>query len=306
MVFTFNNTADILAADSAFMGDTRQRIEDLIDNGTIRYIVYGHEVGEAGNHHLQGYVEFATPHTYSAAGGLLGLRGAHWEMRRGTAYQAAEYCKKDGDFLEWGTPPQQTYAEKRRSRATELEDQWTALRAYIDDHPFSTITEMPVGFHRLIRSNMQYVKALTMEAQQRAAAGMRDVRTIVYWGLTGTGKTFNAMQSAGETGELVFIITLNKEKNAWFDGYSGQTTIILDEFDWHKVDINELKRLLDGYPYRLPVKGSFTYAQWTRVFITSNENPKDWYATMPQADYDAVQRRLTEKVEFTVPFHRVE
>ena len=29
--------------------------------------------------------------------------------------------------------------------------------------------------------------------------------------------------------------------------------------------------LLDGYRLRLPIKGGFTYAAWTKIFITSNQ-----------------------------------
>lgn len=66
-----------------------------------RYYVLGKEVSASGTPHIQGYLEFENQHTLRA------LRResprAHFEPRRGLPSQAADYCKKDGDFEESGT-----------------------------------------------------------------------------------------------------------------------------------------------------------------------------------------------------------
>lgn len=66
----------------------------------VGYMVFGKEVGESGTPHLQGYVEFNSSKKMSFLHKHI-PRG-HFEERRGTSQQAAEYCKKDGVFEEYG------------------------------------------------------------------------------------------------------------------------------------------------------------------------------------------------------------
>lgn len=71
-----------------------------------KYHVYGRERGEQGTDHLQGFVIFSTRKRFTAAKSLIGNL-AHIEVARGASHQAADYCKKDGDYFEFGTPPSQ-------------------------------------------------------------------------------------------------------------------------------------------------------------------------------------------------------
>lgn len=96
-VFTINNPTE----------EDFQRLtvlcEDVGNNGIV-YLVYGREVGEHGTPHLQGFVIFSTRKRLGGVRDVLGQRG-HYECCRGTNDQAADYCKKDGDFVEAGTIP---------------------------------------------------------------------------------------------------------------------------------------------------------------------------------------------------------
>lgn len=77
--------------------------EDItrLDALNVKYLVYGKEVGQQGTPHLQGFVVFHRTHPRSTAQRLLCPR-AHLEVTRGTNQQAADYCKKDGDYVERG------------------------------------------------------------------------------------------------------------------------------------------------------------------------------------------------------------
>jgi len=68
---------------------------------TVRYLVYGREVGENGTPHLQGFVWFTTQRTLQLVKQAIGQR-AHVQVCRGTAVQNRTYCTKDGDFEEFG------------------------------------------------------------------------------------------------------------------------------------------------------------------------------------------------------------
>lgn len=91
-VFTLNNYID----------DDLNRLRAIAQ--TAEYLVFGKEVGANGTPHLQGYICFAQVKTFLQARNLIGIR-AHIERKRGTVDEAADYCKKDGDFEEFGALP---------------------------------------------------------------------------------------------------------------------------------------------------------------------------------------------------------
>lgn len=79
-------------------------IAQVLDSQHVTYGIYGKETGESGTPHLQGYVIFDTDKRLTQLRTLLGPRG-HYEVSRGTPQEASDYCKKDGDFNEYGILP---------------------------------------------------------------------------------------------------------------------------------------------------------------------------------------------------------
>lgn len=71
----------------------------------IKYFVEGKEVGANGTPHKQGFIYFINAKTMSAVKKIKYFQRAHLEAMKGTPTQAADYCKKDGDFQEFGEVP---------------------------------------------------------------------------------------------------------------------------------------------------------------------------------------------------------
>jgi len=117
----------------------------------------------------------------------------------------------------------------------------------------------------------------------------RVINTEVYWGEAGCGKTRKAVEENPDH----YILTTDGEGKVWFDGYAGEKTLILDDF-YGGIKYSYLLRLLDGYKCRLEVKGSFTYAMWDKIIITSNKPPNDWYH---HGLTPALKRRLTKTTQ---------
>ena len=65
------------------------------------YCVVGKEVGKDGTPHLQGFVMLTKRVRFTKIKGF--LPRAHIEPMFGNSQQAADYCKKDGDYEEHGT-----------------------------------------------------------------------------------------------------------------------------------------------------------------------------------------------------------
>lgn len=82
-----------------------------------KYLVYGKEIGDGGTPHLQGFVSFATQRKYSGLRKWFSGR-AHWEAARDPP-AAATYCKKDGDFVEFGISP--NLSRSKQGKRSDLE-----------------------------------------------------------------------------------------------------------------------------------------------------------------------------------------
>ncbi len=82
---------------------------------TSTYIVCGREIGDSGTPHIQGYIELKSRGRLTTVKSRLPeLQRAHLEIRRGTAEEADEYCKKDGDWVAQGELSSPSLGGKRK------------------------------------------------------------------------------------------------------------------------------------------------------------------------------------------------
>lgn len=233
--------------------------ELAMESVPCRYIIFGKEIGENNTPHLQGYMEFPGPVRMSGVKKIPGFSRAHIEPRRGTRDQAREYCKKDGEWLEFGN-----WEAGGQGARTDLKELMRVTREKLPT--LEVMDEYPVLYARFQRFIEKY-KALT-EKEQTKKFRTVDVELII--GETGVGKSRRAREIDPDA------FTVNPEDSFPFDGYDGESTIIIDDFEG-QLKYKHLLKILDGHQLRINVKGSHRYAQWNKVIITTNEEPESWY-----------------------------
>lgn len=111
-----------------------------------------------------------------------------------------------------------------------------------------------------------------MKAMANIVTKHRTTKPTIIWlhGLAGTGKTSYVFDKHGF--ENVYV----KDGTAWWDGYCGQTAIVIDDFDG-KWPYRDLLRLLDRYPYQGQVKGSVVKINSPFIYITCEFQPEHFY-----------------------------
>lgn len=247
------------------------RIKSAVGN-SITYCKVAAEVGASGTPHLQGYIEFARPRSLRP---LMPWFKWHIEIRKGSAEQADKYCdKEDPNPSVWG----ERTAQGQRS---DIANAYAMIKA---GSTWAEILEHDPSVY------VKYFRGLkSARFELKLSKGIRDVEVSVYWGPSGTGKTYKAVTD----NPGCFILA-----DEWFDGYAGEGTLIIDEFyGWLKW--STLLRILEGYPYQAAVKGTKVVANWTKVIITSNKPPDEWYPN--QHNQAALMRRIKHVVHMVEP-----
>jgi hypothetical protein len=218
----------------------------------VTYICFGREIAPGtGTPHLQGYVEFRRKFRIGGIKQLNGFGRMHLERRKGTQEEAIEYCRKDGEFEEYGTR-----TVTQQGRRSDLE----AIKRKLDDGmSMADIADQHFGdFIRYGKGLQRYVNLKKPR--------YREVVVYCLWGHSGVGKT----RSVYEREENLFICPDSKLQ--WFDGYQGEPAVLIDDFRGTERS-GFLLQLLDRYPLRVPVKGDFVAWAPERIYITSNIAP---------------------------------
>lgn len=209
-------------------------------------------------------------------GGLRSIFGdVHAELSRSSA--ANEYVWKDDTRVD-GTQFEFGRAPVRRNSKADWDDIW---RAAVDGQ-----------FERIPSSiRVSSYAAITRIAKDHLAPSAMERQVFVFVGTTGLGKSRRAWHEAGWD-------AYPKDPNTKFwDGYRGQSNVVMDEFRG-KIDISNILRWTDRYPVSVETKGSGCVFSARKFWITSNVHPRDWYPDLDHQTKDALMRRL-EVVEFT-------
>jgi hypothetical protein len=86
--------------------------------------------------------------------------------------------------------------------------------------------------------------------------------------------------------------------NKWWDGYSNEKTVIIDDYRASLCTYQDLLRILDRYPLRVEMKGTTAHLAATVFIITTNARPEVMWASRTEEALDQLLRRITTVIEF--------
>lgn len=238
----------------------------------VQYVRGQPELGETGYRHWQLVAHYARPTGLPTVKSHFG-NTCHAEPTRSDA--AREYVWKeatrDGEQFEFGE------LSLRRNQKAD----WDAIKSLAKA---GNIDMVPSDIF------VRYYRTLVAIASdhERPEAVVR--KTMVYYGATGTGKSRRAWDEAGPDAYC------KDPRSKFWCGYQGQQHVIVDEFRGG-IDISHMLRWLDRYPVRVEIKGSSRPLRATKIWITSNVHPMNWYIDLDAETKSALLRRL-EITEF--------
>jgi len=245
---------------------------DYLNQIPCRYLCYGKEKAPTtGTPHLQGFVVWENPRYINGVRRI--LRNCHVEVARGSPSQCIDYCAKDGDFYERGTRPitQGEKGDKERLRwATALEN---ARRGTLDEID-PQILICHYGAIRRIEADSMGDRAV-----------LPTTCGIWFVGPSGCGK------SSGVRNQFPDLYP--KPLNKWWDGYTGQQEVLIDDVDRsHSTWIGTfLKIWADHYPFIAESKGRSNQIRPKRLLVTSQYRIEHLFGG-DGALVEAVQRRF--------------
>jgi len=226
------------------------------------------EIGEGGYSHWQVIVAFKTKKSLQTCKSLF-TNTTHAELSRSEA--ASDYVWKDdtsvdGTRFEYGAKP------IRRNSRIDWESVWaSAVSGALDLIPASIRVQ---SYSSIRRIECDYARPVSMERE-----------CFVFWGPTATGKSRRAWAEAGPHAYP------KDPRTKFWDGYQGESVVVMDEFRGI-IAVGNLLRWLDRYPVRVEVKGSARVLLCKSMWITSNIPPEQWWPDLDSDTFSAFRRRV--------------
>ena len=243
----------------------------ILGNPDFSYILGGKEQAPTtGTRHIQGYFEYSNSRSFNTARRAFFGR-AHIEKRRGTQKQAMDYCKKDGNWQEAGTPAEQGKRSDVLDLMKMVRDGESELDVW-DQHPVL-----------MFQGSKAYDRYQKLVATPRDRNLTPDVR--LYWGPTRSGKTRAAVD---EFPDIKFHLS-----GKWFDTYEAGKAYLFDDFDPSEISLTKVLQVTDRYAIDVEIKGGSATWNPPVIIFTSNDPIETWYPDVSPARREALIIRFT-------------
>lgn len=233
---------------------------------------------ETGRLHVQGYLQTVKPMRLRGVQTLLSspvhLAKPFGSLEQNRIYCTEENTKRKG-FLPRVAGPWEIGTPRTQGQRTDLEE----VRDMILEG--GSLRETLMTAPAVLARAPRFVETcLTLRKPPH-----RETKVTIFYGPPGAGKTRRAYELDPD------LFSPAQYVPEWWDGYDGELTVLLDDYDpAHGYPTERLLRLLDRYPTRVPIKGGFRPFMATHIIITTNHDPRTWYSEPARS---ALLRRCT-------------
>lgn len=264
------------------------------ENLGVRYVICQQELSPSTKKlHWQGYIQFLRNKRMGAVKTVLGVSSVHLESAKGTPDDNETYCSK----AETRAPGTETFRWGKMCGGQGKRTDMVNLALDIK----SGFSEKEIG-DKYPSQYMRYHNGINKLIQLNSNPRHTMPECFVYWGETGTGKSRRSLWEAKSkmtpSQRLVWWQHVYyKGPGKWWDGYVGQTCVIIDDYDSRDAYLNKnyMLKLIDRYPFRVETKGSSCWFNSPFVWFTTNDYCGD---ENPFNFGPAFARRIKEKLEF--------
>lgn len=274
------------------------------------YTIYGREIGENGTPHLQGFLITRVPMRFQTISKL--LPRAHIEIAKKCALANFRYCSKSGDYWIHCDPGYSEDGKPLKEKASKINNQ-TLDEAYelAKEGKFMEISKKHwLKYHK--EFEQIYIENKKPEDLILSNGSLSFFKNHFLWlqGPTGVGKSYHCKMieyildcfytKYKHNRDIryipqCFMKTYKKNINKWWDNYSLEDIVLLEEMDPERAKYMAgfLKIWCDQYTFPVEVKGSsLSCIRPKFIIVTSNYRLRDCFPNIN--DYEPLERRFSQ------------
>jgi len=265
-------------------------VRDFLSEYDSVCAIASHEIGESGNHHIQGMIRLKNP--ISIKTWRSRLPGFHIDNRENSDEKGRNYCRKDDQwwaevkdtekyqgkpkppasqvFLERGDFTTGTQDEGRKKGGQKTAEMWNDIKNMCYNHPIAALDLIEDKYPMIFMTQIKLIEYHIRKAWERLVRPYDHCDAIWCYGPTTTGKTTWAKEQLGDSDDW----SQKHSGNKWFccitpGKHSG---LLIDDVtpENFKLLINDLLAMARGHVVPVEVKGMTIKVSFNRIFITSN------------------------------------
>lgn len=263
--------------------------EHFKDN--LEYAIVSQEKHKDGNHHL--HITFKTLNrcTYKKSDCFDFIGDKHGDYK--TADKGAIiYTIKEGDYIEYNIDVKKYI--KNTAKKTTTSTTKGIFKQIVDNIDINTeYRDILIKYPDICLQHGRRIKDYIRDYREAHRPRYRDweMNVSYFYGKSKTGKSQEA--HIGYNPDTHYKLGRPQGGHIWFDGYTGQETIIIDDFSHRDYSLTYMLELLDRYAMPVQYKGGTTQMLAKNIIITSNYAPETLYRGVDNPEHrNAFLRRI--------------